>query len=64
MSTPVDSTKRYEIRLLPVQGKVRLFAIAASTGREAAEYAKVLLLRHTDCESAEIWCGMTLIRRL
>ena len=62
MRDQVTPTKHYEIRLLPVHGKVRLFVTAVATDQEAEEYANVLLLRHADCESAEIWCGMKLIR--
>lgn len=64
MSGDISPIKNYEIRLIPIKGKVRLFVIAVSDELEAAEYAKVLLLRHMDCESAEVWCGMKLIRQL
>jgi len=64
MGGKIDPTKSYEIRLIPLKGKVRLFAIAVPTDQEAADYAKVLLLRHMDCECAEVWCGMKLIRQL
>ena len=57
-------TKRYEVRLLTSQGKVRLFATAVATDREASDYGKSLLIRHADCDSAEVWRGMKLIRRL
>jgi hypothetical protein len=60
----VPKTKPYDIRLETSGGKVRLFATAVATDTEAAEYAKGLLLRHLDCESAEVWCGMKWIRQL
>jgi len=58
------ATQRYEIRLRTSKGGGRLFAICAATDKEAAEYAKSLLRRHLDCEGAEIWCGMKLIRQV
>jgi hypothetical protein len=58
------ATRRYEIRLRTSKGGGRLFAICAATEMEAAEYAKTLLHRHLDCDGAEIWCGMKLIRQV
>jgi hypothetical protein len=57
-------TRRYEILLVAPDGKKRLFATAVVTENEATDYAKSLLLRHLDCERAEVWCGMKLIRQL
>lgn len=57
-------TQSYEIRLLSAGGKSRLFSATVATDYEAAEQAKRLLLRHSDCENAEVWCGMRLVRQL
>ena len=64
MSRDTNPTKSYEIRLIPTKGKVRLFVVAVATDQEAVEIAKVFLLRHMDCENAEVWFGMKLIRQL
>ena len=56
--------KRYEVRLLTADGRGRLFATAVATDNEAADYAKSLIVRTLDCEGAEVWCGMKLIRQL
>lgn len=57
-------SRRYEIRLLASNGEVRLFATAVATDLEAVDYAKGLLIRHLDCEGAEVWSGMKLLRQL
>jgi hypothetical protein len=59
-----QDTKTYEIRLLKSNGKIRLFAATVATDGEAADFAKGLLLRHNDCEAAEIWHGIRLVRQL
>ena len=59
-----SGTKLYEIRLITSGGDNRLFATAAESDEAAADYAKRLLLRHADCEQAELWCGMRMIRQL
>ena len=56
--------KRYEIRLRASNGKIRLFATAVATDLEAIDFAKGLLVRHFDCEAAEVWFGMKLLRQL
>jgi len=56
-------TKTYEIKLVTVEGKALLFARVAETDEEAANHAEGLMLRH-DCESAEVWHSMRLVRRL
>ena len=56
-------TKRYEIRLLTVEGEPLLFVATVASDQEAADYAKSLMLRHP-CEIAEVWLGMKIIRRL
>lgn len=61
---PGPGTTCYEIRLLSPKGKCRLFAARVASDQEAADHAKNLLLRHLDCDAAEVWRGMKLIRQL
>jgi len=57
-----ETTRLYEIRLIE-DGKTMIFATAAATEKDAAEYAQQKMLTHS-CDSAELWCGMRLLRRL
>jgi hypothetical protein len=56
--------RSYEIRLLASNGKVRLFATTVATDAEAIEFARGLLVLHLDCDRAEVWSGMRLVRQL
>jgi hypothetical protein len=55
--------KLYEVHLLTDGARTLIFATAAATDQAAADYAKGKMLRHA-CDSAEVWCGMKLVRRL
>ena len=56
------STRLYEIRLVD-EGKTLIYATAAATETAAADYGRKKMLTHS-CDSAELWCGMRLLRRL
>jgi hypothetical protein len=54
----------YEIRLLGSGQPALLFATSKMTDDEAAEHARVLLLRHGDRNGAEVWRGRKLVRQV
>jgi hypothetical protein len=57
-------TRIYEIRLIaPGQGAL-VFATAKLSDDEAADHARLLLHRHPDRTTAEIWRGLELVRQV
>lgn len=55
--------KRYDIRLVTLNGAYRIFATAACSEDEAVTYTQSLLSRHEDCKRAELWCGRKMLRQ-
>ncbi|MEO8386364.1 MAG: hypothetical protein ABI583_14040 [Betaproteobacteria bacterium] len=63
MSDIAPNLRCYDIRLITVEGRSLLFVATVESDWDAIERAKDLMLRHI-CDTAEVWDGMKLIRRL